>query len=71
MADLNYHSCGSGYKLIPDLIDTGIDVLNPVQVTAADMNSGRLEQEFGRDLAFWGGINTQKVLPLVTPLCRP
>jgi uroporphyrinogen decarboxylase len=62
-----YHSCGSVYRLLPDLIDVGIDVLNPVQVTAADMDPARLKREFGRDLAFWGGINTQQVLPRGTP----
>jgi uroporphyrinogen decarboxylase len=62
-----YHSCGSVYALIPDLIDVGIDVLNPVQVTAADMDTRRLKREFGADLAFWGAINTQQVLPLGTP----
>lgn len=62
-----YHSCGSVYRLIPDLIDVGVDVLNPVQVTATDMDTGRLKREFGRDLGFWGGINTQQVLPLGTP----
>lgn len=62
-----YHSCGSVYAMIPDLIDVGIDVLNPVQVTAADMDTRRLKREFGADLAFWGAINTQKVLPLGTP----
>jgi len=62
-----YHSCGSVYALIPDLIDMGIDALNPVQVTAADMDSGRLKREFGRHMAFWGAINTQEVLPRGTP----
>lgn len=62
-----YHSCGSVYALIPDLIDVGIDALNPVQVTAAEMDTKRLKREFGRDLTFWGGINTQEVLPLGTP----
>lgn len=62
-----YHSCGSVYSLIPDLLDVGIDALNPVQVTAANMDTKRLKQEFGRDLTFWGGIDTQRVLPLGTP----
>jgi len=62
-----YHSCGSIYALIPDLIEVGIDALNPVQVTAAEMDTKRLKREFGRDLTFWGGINTQQVLPLGTP----
>jgi len=61
-----YHSCGSVWSLIPDLIEIGIDALNPVQVSAAEMDTGRLKREFGRDLAFWGGIDTQRVLPLGT-----
>jgi uroporphyrinogen decarboxylase len=62
-----YHSCGSVFKLIPDLLDVGIDALNPVQVAADGMDTQRLKQEYGRDLAFWGGIDTQHVLPLGTP----
>jgi uroporphyrinogen decarboxylase len=62
-----YHTCGSVYKLLPYLIDVGIDILNPVQVTAAEMDPARLKREFGRDLAFWGGIDTQQVLPRGTP----
>jgi uroporphyrinogen decarboxylase len=62
-----YHSCGSISGLIPDLLDVGIDALNPVQVTAANMDTKRLKKEFGRDLSFWGGIDTQHVLPLGTP----
>ena len=58
------HSCGSVRKLIPDLIETGIDALNPVQVSAAGMDSAELKREFGKDLCFWGGgIDTQHVLP--------
>ncbi len=58
------HSCGSVYELIPDIIEAGIDALNPVQVSAADMDSARLKREFGRDLTFWGGgCDTQYVLP--------
>ena len=57
------HTCGSVYKLIPDLIEVGIDILNPVQVSARDMHSGRLKKEFGKDIVFWGGFDTQWVLP--------
>ena len=49
------HSCGSIYHFIPDLIECGIQVLNPVQVNAAEMDSARLKREFGKDLTFWGG----------------
>ena len=59
---LIYHSCGAIYPLIPDLVDLGIDALNPVQVSAANMDTARLKREFGHRLAFWGGVDTQVVL---------
>jgi uroporphyrinogen decarboxylase len=62
-----FHSCGSVFSLIPDLIDVGFDALNPIQVSAADMDTKRLKQEFGRDLTFWGGVDTHRVLPCGTP----
>jgi len=62
-----YHSCGSVYALIRDLIEVGIDALNPVQVSAADMDTERLKREYGRELTFWGGIDTHRVLPTGTP----
>lgn len=62
-----YHTCGSVVTLIPDLIELGIDALNPVQVSAAGMDTKRLKREFGRDMAFWGAIDTQAVLPRGTP----
>jgi len=62
------HSCGSVYKLIPDFIDAGFDVLNPVQISAKDMDPVRLKKEFGKDIVFWGGgVDTQKILPFGTP----
>jgi uroporphyrinogen decarboxylase len=57
-----YHSCGAIYPLIPDLIDLGIDALNPVQVSAAGMDTARLKREFGSRLTFWGAVDTQAVL---------
>ncbi len=61
------HSCGSVYDLIPDLIEMGVDVLNPLQVSAANMDSKKLKAEFGGDIMFWGGgCNTQSVLPIGT-----
>jgi uroporphyrinogen decarboxylase len=58
------HSCGSIYRLIPDLIDAGVQILNPVQTSAAEMDPARLKREFGRDLVFWGGgCETQTTLP--------
>lgn len=49
------HSCGSVYQLIPDLIDAGFEVLNPVQTNATDMEPEKLKQEFGKEVTFWGG----------------
>ena len=58
-----YHTCGAVRALIPDLIDAGIDILNPLQLSAAGMEPLELKVEFGRDLVFWGGgIDTQRVL---------
>jgi uroporphyrinogen decarboxylase len=62
-----WHTCGAVVPLIPDLIDIGVDALNPVQVSAKDMDPARLKREFGKDLAFWGGIDTHRVLPSGTP----
>jgi hypothetical protein len=62
------HSCGSVYQLLPDFIEAGFDILNPVQCSAAGMDAVRLKREFGRELVFWGGgVNTQKTLAFGTP----
>lgn len=62
------HSCGSVLPIIPGLIDAGFDILNPVQVSAKNMDIKYLKGEFGRDLVFWGGgIDTQRILPTATP----
>jgi hypothetical protein len=62
------HSCGSIYKLIPEFIEAGFDVLNPVQCSAEDMEPNRLKREFGNDIVFWGGgVDTQTTLPFGTP----
>lgn len=54
------HACGSIRPIIPDLIEIGVDILNPVQVNAKDMDSADLKREFGKDLTFWGGgVDTQ------------
>jgi uroporphyrinogen decarboxylase len=66
-AKLWFHSCGSVYYAIPDLIELGVDILNPVQVQAKEMDTARLKREFGNRLAFWGGVDTQQVLPFGTP----
>ncbi|GAI49383.1 unnamed protein product [marine sediment metagenome] len=51
------------YRFIPSLIEAGVDALNPVQVSAAEMDTKRLKKEFGRDITFWGGgCDTQQIL---------
>jgi uroporphyrinogen decarboxylase len=63
-ARIFFHSCGEVYALIPDLIEAGFDVLNPVQVSTAGLgDTARLKREFGKRLTFCGGIDTQHVLP--------
>ena len=63
-----YHTCGAVKRLIPDLIEAGIDILNPVQISAAGMDPVELKREFGQDLVFWGGgVDTQAVLGTATP----
>lgn len=67
-AKLFFHSCGSIRPVIPDLIEIGVDILNPVQVSATGMDSAELKAEFGDDIVFWGGgIDTQRVLGEGTP----
>ena len=62
------HSCGSIYEYIPQWIEAGIDILNPVQISAANMEPERLKAEFGGKIVFWGGgCDTQQVLPHGTP----
>ncbi len=62
------HSCGSVYQFLPDFIEAGFDVLNPVQCSALDMEPRRLKREFGRDLVFWGGgVDTQQTIAHGTP----
>ena len=62
------HSCGAVAALIPSFIDSGFDILNPVQLSAAGMDARRLKAEFGRDLVFWGGgVDTQRTLAFGTP----
>lgn len=62
------HSCGAIYELIPDFIEAGFDILNPVQISAEGMDARRLKSDFGKDIVFWGGgIDTQHTLPFGTP----
>ncbi len=62
------HSCGSVYDLLPEFIDDGFDVFNPVQCSAAKMDATTLKREFGDQVVFWGGgVNTQQTLAFGTP----
>ena len=61
------HACGSIYDFIPDIIDCGFDILNPVQISARNMQPDRLKREFGEQICFWGGgVDTQRVLPFAS-----
>jgi uroporphyrinogen decarboxylase len=60
---LAYHSCGSIRPFIPELIELGLDVLNPIQTTARDMDPGQIKAEYGDRLAFCGGIDQRQVMP--------
>lgn len=63
-----YHTDGAIWPLLPDLVEIGVEVLNPVEVRAAGMgDTARLKREFGERLAFWGAIDTHRVLPHGTP----
>lgn len=66
-ARLLLHCDGAIRDLLPDLVDAGVEVINPVQVSAAGMDAAALKRELGQDLSFWGGIDTQWVLPRGTP----
>ncbi|MBN1671607.1 MAG: hypothetical protein JXR37_11265 [Kiritimatiellae bacterium] len=62
-APLLFHSCGSVRAFLPDLIEVGVDALNPVQVSAAGMAPRELKRAYGRELTFWGGgVDTQRTL---------
>jgi len=62
------HSCGSIYELLPEIIDAGVEVLNPVQISARNMEPEKLKREFGDEIVFWGGgVDTQNVLWKGTP----
>ena len=63
-----FHSDGALYPIIADFIEIGVEVLNPIQVSAVGMgDTAKLKREFGDRLAFWGAIDTHQVLPLGTP----
>ncbi|MCX7040410.1 MAG: methyltransferase, partial [Spirochaetes bacterium] len=60
--------CGGVRELLPDLIDAGLDAINPVQISCRGMEPEGLKRDFGRDIVFWGGgCDTREVLPLGSP----
>ena len=62
------HTCGSVVLLLPDIIEAGFDILNPVQCSAVGMDPRKLKEKFGDRLTFWGGgVDTQKTLPFGKP----
>jgi uroporphyrinogen decarboxylase len=67
-AKLWYHTCGCCKEYIPDLMENGVQVLNPVQISADNMSPSSLKNEYGKKLVFWGGaIDSQHILPRATP----
>lgn len=66
-AKIFHHSCGSIYPFIPDLVEVGVDILNPIQPLAANMDIGKIKGQFGDKLTLHGGVDIQRVLPLGTP----
>jgi uroporphyrinogen decarboxylase len=66
-AKLLYHSCGAVGSLIPDFIEMGVDFINPVQVSAAGMDTAQLKRTYGDAIGFWGAVDTMRVLPFGTP----
>ena len=61
-----FHVCGNCTDIIPDLIEMGVDILDPVQVSAKNMEISKLKKQFGKDICFHGGIDVQKFLPFAT-----
>jgi len=67
-AKINYHSCGAIAQFIPHFTEIGYDIINPVQISAFDMEPCSLKKRFGETMSFWGGLcNSQKTLPFGTP----
>lgn len=66
-APIMWHTCGSVYDILDDLIEIGVDAINPVQTDAAKMEPERLKADYGDKLSFWGGIDAMRVLPFGTP----
>jgi uroporphyrinogen decarboxylase len=67
-AKVFFHSCGAIRPIIPDLIEIGVDILNPVQFNLPGMDAKSLKQDFGKEIVFWGGgVETQSILSRATP----
>jgi uroporphyrinogen decarboxylase len=67
-AKILYHSCGAIDAFIPDLIEIGVDIINPVQISARGMDSATLKKKYGKRLSYWGGgCDTQRILSEGTP----
>ena len=66
-AYFQHHTCGSVFRLIPSLIDCGVDIINPIQPNAFEMEPERLKSEYGGQMSFWGGIDTQDLLVNALP----
>ena len=67
-AKIWYHTCGGCVEYIPELIDNGVDILNPVQISARGMDPADLKRRFGDKIVFWGGgIDSQHILPFASP----
>lgn len=62
-----FHICGNCSEVIPDLIEMGVDILDPVQVSAKNMELEKLKKQFGKHICFHGGLDAQKLIPLSTP----
>jgi len=68
-AKIMFHSCGNVRPIIPDFIEMGVNILNPVHINAAGMEPYQLKKDFGKDIVFWGGgVDTQKILARGTPV---
>jgi len=63
LAKIYFHSCGAVAKLLDDFIEVGVDILNPVQVSAEGMQTDQLKRRYGKNLSFWGAVDTGEVLP--------
>ncbi|MFW6270914.1 MAG: uroporphyrinogen decarboxylase family protein, partial [Bacillota bacterium] len=63
-----HHSCGAIAPLIPDFIELGLDILNPIQIDAKGMDPAFLKKEYGRYITFHGGVSIQKILPYGSPV---